>query len=208
MTAAKNAHNFGTWVKEDETTHVHSCTNEGCEFFESKNHADEGEKDHLCDACGFEMSTCSEGEKHDQKCDVCGKPVDCVHSLVATPAKPATCTDDGNNAYWTCTHCERVYADAQATQITTVEQQKIAAIGHDWNETTYTFAPDGSACTATRTCKNNAEHVESATASITSEVKTPATCTEKGVTTYTATFTEAWAQNRRLTRTLRRLDMT
>ena len=39
----------------------------------------------------------------------------------------------------------------------------------------------------TFTCKNNPEHKETPEADVTSEVKTPATCTETGVTTYTAT---------------------
>ena len=39
----------------------------------------------------------------------------------------------------------------------------------------------------TFTCENNPEHKETQEADVTSEVKTPATCTESGVTTYTAT---------------------
>ena len=42
-------------------------------------------------------------------------------------------------------------------------------------------------------CKTDDTHVEEVTAKITSKVTTPATCTDKGKTTYTATFTEPWA---------------
>ncbi|MGN1307360.1 MAG: S-layer homology domain-containing protein, partial [Faecousia sp.] len=48
-------------------------------------------------------------------------------------------------------------------------------------------------CTAKRVCKNDASHVETAAATVTSEATKPATCTEAGETTYTATFTVEWA---------------
>ena len=65
---------------------------------------------------------------------------------------------------------------------------------HTWGEATYTFAADGKSCTATRACTEDATHTESATATITSAVKTAATCETMGTTTYTATFTEEWAE--------------
>jgi len=66
---------------------------------------------------------------------------------------------------------------------------------HDWNETTY--AGDGiTAYTATRTCKHNTEHVETVDATITHTVKTPATCTSKGWTTYNAKFNVDWADDK------------
>ena len=68
-----------------------------------------------------------------------------------------------------------------------------SALNHSWNTATYTFAADGSVCTSTRTCKRNANHKETAIATITSKVTTAATCETKGKTTYTATFTEDWA---------------
>ena len=67
----------------------------------------------------------------------------------------------------------------------------VAATGHDWNNPTYVWNADNTQVTATRTCKNDLEHVETETANVTSEVTTPATCTAKGETTYTATFTNA-----------------
>ena len=68
-----------------------------------------------------------------------------------------------------------------------------AAIEHKWNNVEYTFSEDGSSCVAKRVCAHDATHVQTATAKITSEVKTSATCVEMGTTTYTATFTETWA---------------
>ena len=57
----------------------------------------------------------------------------------------------------------------------------------------YDFAEDGSVCTATHVCGNDAKHNVTVEAKITSAVKTPATCEGKGTTTYTATFDVTWA---------------
>ena len=64
---------------------------------------------------------------------------------------------------------------------------------HAWGDVTYTFAANGASCTATRAC-TGCETTETATATITSAVKTAATCETMGTTTYTATFTEDWAE--------------
>lgn len=61
------------------------------------------------------------------------------HTMVKTDAKEATCTEDGNNAYWTCSGCEKVYADAEGKTETTVLAQVVNAKGHTpgAEETTY-----------------------------------------------------------------------
>ena len=51
-----------------------------------------------------------------------------------------------------------------------------------WN-----WSEDGKTCTVTFTCANDETHKESPKVTVTSKIKTPATCTENGVTTYTAT---------------------
>ena len=58
---------------------------------------------------------------------------------------------------------------------------------HTYGEPTFAWTDDNTSATATFTCACGDEHEE--TAVITHEVKTPATCTEKGTTTYTATVT-------------------
>ena len=60
--------------------------------------------------------------------------------------------------------------------------------GHAWGAPTYVWSDDNSTCTATRICSKDASHVETETVAVTAEITKPATCTEKGETTYTATF--------------------
>lgn len=77
-----------------------------------------------------------------------------------------------------------------------------SATGHSWNAPTYSWNDSYTSCTATRVCSNNSSHTETATATITSEVTTAATCTTEGVRTYTATFSESWAATQTTTTTI------
>ncbi len=102
------------------------------------------------------------------------------HTLTQVDAKAPTCTEIGWNAYEYCSVCDyTTYVEIPATD-------------HAWS-VTYNFAEDGKSCTATRVCANDAAHNVTVDATITSEVTTPATCTEMGTTTYTATFSVDWA---------------
>ncbi len=53
----------------------------------------------------------------------------CNHEMVKTDAKEANCTEAGNNEYWTCSVCHKVFKADQTTE-TTVEDETIAAKGH------------------------------------------------------------------------------
>ena len=64
-------------------------------------------------------------------------------------------------------------------------------IDHAYGEVTYTWNADHTQCTASRTCGNDAFHVETIQATITSN--STATCRNDGEITYTATFAEDWA---------------
>ena len=66
---------------------------------------------------------------------------------------------------------------------------EIPALGHDWNAPTYVWSDDNSGATATRTCKRDASHVETETATATSEVTKEATYDAEGEITYRASFT-------------------
>ena len=100
----------------------------------------------------------------------------------------------------TCPDCGNTYdsrSDKEAEIYLNENTVDLTPLRHDWT-VTYSFAVDGSACTATRVCGHDNSHKETATATITSDVTTPATCEVKGKTTYTATFAEDWAEGQTL----------
>ena len=95
-------------------------------------------------------------------------------------ATDATCTEAGLITY-TATFANEAFA-AQ------VHTETVNALGHDWGEPTYAWNADYSQCTATRVCNHDATHIETETVSSVAET-TPASGTEDGYITYTATFT-------------------
>ena len=115
------------------------------------------------------------------------------HNLVKTEYKAPTCTVNGNEEYWTCDTCGKYFSDANGDTEIAKDSWIISAINHDWNDAVYAWNDDGSTCTATRTCKNDGTHAETATATVTGAQTKAPTCTEKGETTYTATFEAGWA---------------
>lgn len=58
---------------------------------------------------------------------------------------------------------------------------------HTWGYPVWNWSEDGKTCTVTFTCQNDETHKETPAVTVTSAVKSSATCTETGVTTYTAT---------------------
>ena len=95
---------------------------------------------------------------------------------------PATCLEEGESVY-----TAKFDGDAFEPQ---TKAEKIAALGHDWAEPEYSWSQkDGSwYCTAKRTCKRDASHVEEETVKAAYKVTTPATTEKEGEGTYTATF--------------------
>ena len=57
------------------------------------------------------------------------------HTLKKTEAKAATCTEEGNEAYWTCSVCHKLFSDENGTTETSAEAVKIAALGHTLKKT-------------------------------------------------------------------------
>lgn len=109
-------------------------------------------------------------------------------NMVHTPKKDATCTADENEEYWTCETCGKYFSDANGNTEIAKDSWIISAINHNWNDAVYTWNDDGSTCTAARTCKNDKSHTETSKATVTDTQTKAPTCTEKGETTYTATF--------------------
>ena len=81
----------------------------------------------------------------------------------------------------------------KVTELRIVTYIKEKTHEHIWGTPTYTWSADGKTCTAERVCTEDSGHVESEQAAVSGEVTKPATCTEKGETTYTAVFESDWA---------------
>lgn len=113
--------------------------------------------------------------------------------LTHVSEKAPTCTADGNEEYWTCETCSKYFSDANGNIEIAKDSWIISAMNHNWNDAVYIWNDDGSTCTATRTCKNDNSHTETSKATVTDTQTKAPTCTEKGETTYTATFEADWA---------------
>lgn len=59
-------------------------------------------------------------------------PIGCSHEMTATPASEATCTAEGNIAYWYCSKCEKYFSDAEGAREITLEETVVAATGHNY----------------------------------------------------------------------------
>ena len=70
-----------------------------------------------------------DGEKT-ASCTVTVKEAPHVHTTTKTAAKPATCTEAGNTAYWYCSGCHKYFADEAGTEETTLADTVIPATGH------------------------------------------------------------------------------
>ena len=114
------------------------------------------------------------------KCGYCGYKI--AETVKATFVDKADCTEKGERTY-TATFTHKCFKPQTKTEA-------LDPIGHDWDEPEYSWAKqdDGWYCTAKRTCKRDASHVEMETVKATYEVTTPATTKKEGVGTYTATF--------------------
>ena len=111
-----------------------------------------------------------------------------AHDLVKTEGIPPTCEADGVAAYWTCSVCGKMFADADGVREITAPETAFAT-GHDWHAPTYDWTQDGDTwkCTATRVCENG-DHPETETVNAVPSEATEPTCSSPGTTTYTATF--------------------
>ena len=79
--------------------------------------------------CRYIVDGCkTDPEGYNIKFVVVGKT--CSHTLQATEEKEATCTEEGNIAYWQCTKCKKYFADENANSQVTAEDIIVEAIGH------------------------------------------------------------------------------
>lgn len=173
----------------------------------------DGNVTHICRKCGEEKvdiipalghnevsannaiaATCiSAGKEADTVCSRCGIVVAEGATIPITDhtwdngtvITDSTCDQPGTKRY-TCTVCKAT------------KEENVDAVGHDYKAVVYEWAEDGSACTAIKECSRDASHRIEESGTITSVIKTPATCVEMGTRTYIANFTnpEFMTQNK------------
>lgn len=85
----------------------------------------------------------------------------------------------------------KTYSEIYWTEDATLSVE-ITVKAHEYVPGDYVWTDDASACTVTGTCACGTK--KEATAKVTSTQTKVPTCSEKGETTYTATFTETWAK--------------
>lgn len=129
-----SSHTFSTEWKSDADKHWHGCTNCGEKGSEAA-HTFEW----VTDKAATEEDT---GLKHEE-CTVCGYkqnenteiPVlSHIHSMVKTEAASATCTEDGNIEYYTCSKCGKLYSDEAGNNEITKAETVDKADGHKYSD--------------------------------------------------------------------------
>ena len=125
---------FSTEWKADADKHWHECTNCGERGSEAA-HTFEW----VTDKAAIEENT---GLKHEE-CTVCGYrqnenteiPVlGHTHSMVKKEAAAATCTEDGNIEYYSCSKCGKLYSDEEGNNEITKEETVVKAAGHKYSD--------------------------------------------------------------------------
>ena len=98
------------------------------------------------------------------------------HDYQHHTAQAATCTEHGWGEFDTCSRCDHS------------TYQEISALGHAYSAT-YEWSADGKICIVHIVCANDAAHNHDVSATVTSAVKSQATYSDNGVTTYSVSGT-------------------
>lgn len=163
-----HTHTYGTTYSSDSTGHWKTCTECGAngEFSKHTGGTATCTAKAVCETCDqpygelgahkltktdAKAATCTEaGNEAYWTCSGCGKYFSdengtneiekdswvlktLGHDMTKTDAKEVTCTEDGNNEYYTCSRCGGVFKDEAGTQATTVEAETLKKLGHDWS---------------------------------------------------------------------------
>lgn len=180
-------------IKTDERYAAATCTEKGTDVYKCR-HCDELITE-LTDSLGHDYGegilvepTCKDGntyvvqtcqradcketdEGHELKTTVIENETAGAHKLTATAAVAATCTKDGNIAYWTCSVCEKVFSDAEGTKEIEPERTVVKA-EHDYEVVEEVAATCTKAAHSILTCKVCDEGTEGHTLEVPAEDKT------------------------------------
>ena len=148
VTIEKLGHTYGapvwSWSEDGKTaTATFTCTREGCTA-ETTGHAQTvtatvSGKQNVAPTCTDKGTTTYTAKVNFETKDYTDtKDVQDIkalgHKLTKTEAKAATCTEPGNNEYWTCSVCKKVFKADKTTE-TTVAAETLAALGHKMTKT-------------------------------------------------------------------------
>lgn len=136
----KAAHNPASGWTSDASGHWHACQTAGCtEKLGFAAHTPDREA-----ATETDPIKCSE-------CDYIITPaLGHTHHMTPVAANPATCTTDGNKAYYVCSGCSKWFEDATGSvEITDHSSVVLGKLGHDWVAANCTTPKTCSRCDAT-----------------------------------------------------------
>ena len=148
VTIDKLGHTYGapvwSWSEDGKTaTATFTCTREGCTA-ETTGHAQTvtatvSGKQNVAPTCTDKGTTTYTAKVTFETKDYTDtKDVQDIkalgHKMTKTAAKAATCTEPGNNEYWTCSVCKKVFKADKTTE-TTVAAETLAALGHKMTKT-------------------------------------------------------------------------
>ena len=175
-----------TCTAKGTTTYTAKVTFNGAEYSATKDVVDIAALGHDYSAASFAFAADGKSATATFTCaNGCGVNEQKTATITSAVKIPATCTVKGTTTY-TATATSSTGTQKSSTK----DVVDIAALGHDFNSGSISFAADGKSATATFDC-SRCDATEQKTASITSKVKTAATCTAKGTTTYTASATSS-----------------
>ena len=175
-------HNYSTDWSSDENNHWHQCT--ACS-------AKREEASHSWSATEYNWTKASNKWMCTAKkeCTECKGNVTENGTVTSAITKSATCTEEGETTYTATFKGNKGFT----TQTKTVTD--IAKVAHNYGDVKYVWTEDGKSCTAEKECNACKDKVaETATVAndkIKISIKIPATCIEKGTTTYSASFSIA-----------------
>ena len=133
-----------TCTDKGTTTYTAKVTFEKKDYADTKDVQDIKALGHTLTKTAAKAATCTEpGNSEYYTCATCGKffsdkdgkneiakdswVIDALgHKMTKTPAKAATCVAEGNNEYYTCSVCHKVFKDEQGNTLTTVAAEKLA----------------------------------------------------------------------------------
>ena len=133
-----------TCTDKGTTTYTAKVTFETKDYTDTKDVQDIKAMGHTLTKTAAKAATCTEaGNKEYYTCGTCGKffsdkdgKTEIVkdswvikalgHKMTETPAVTPTCAAGGNNEYYTCSVCNRVFKDEQGTKPTTVRDETLA----------------------------------------------------------------------------------